>query len=170
MHAVERWAAGTLAPEAKPYGTLSLDWLGAVLAAYRQDRLAALRTAAQEDARLRALAEPEPAPLPDAFHDGLVRGYLAERGELPLIADWQACWRHLRQTDRLHNFSGEEARAFAEAARAELAAERERCRVTGQDPADLVDPNRPEVWHAHLRARRAKLYYRSLQAPTTKTA
>lgn len=158
-HAVERWAAGTLATDAKPYGTLSLDWLGAVLAAYRLDRLEHLRTAAQEEARARAAAAPEPVPLPDEFHHDLVRRYVAEHGELPLIADWQACWRYLRQTGRLPNFSGEESSAFAERALADLTEERQRRRLAGQRLDDLVDPRQTDRWHAYLRARRAKLFY-----------
>lgn len=158
-HAVERWAAGTLAPELRLFGTLSLDWLGGVLSAYRQDRLEHLRSDAAEQRRLQEAEQPAPAPIPDAFHDGLVRAYAAEHGALPFIADWDACWRHLRTTDQLPNLDGDARLAFEQQARAALDAERNDRRLAGRDLGELPDPTDAARWHAHLRAYRAKQYY-----------
>ena len=160
VHAVERWAAGTLAADVRLFGALSLDWLGSILHAWREERLQGLRTARREEDRRRAEAEAAAQPVvPDSFHDELVRRYVAEHGELPLIAHWDACWRHLRQTDQLPNLTAAQRDEHHARALAELEAERDRCRLTGKRADHLPDPADPSAWHAHLRARRVREYY-----------
>lgn len=168
-HAVERWAAGSLAADVRLYGALSMDWLGSVLHAWREERLQSLRTARRDQERREAEAAAAVEPqVPDEFHDQLVRRYVAEHGELPLIAHWDACWRHLRQTDELPNLTHDQRTAQQEAALAELEAERERCRLTGKRADHLPNPADANAWHAHLRARRVREYYQFTCLPTTR--
>lgn len=158
-HAVERWAAGELGAGLQTYGTLSLDFLGHLLHAYRSERTVHLRQAQLREQRP-ADTDPLDVP-PDDFHDRLVRTYLAEHGELPAIADWEACWRHLRQSGQLPTLSPDQLEEYDREQRAELEAERRRARLAGRREPD-APPTEPALWHAVLRCRRAQQFYRNL--------
>lgn len=158
-HAVERWAAGELASHLQTYGTLSLDFLGHLLNAYRSERTVHLR---QAQLREQKPADTDPLDVPtDDFHDRLVRGYLAEHGELPPIADWLACWRHLRTTGQLPTLSPDELEHYSARALFELEQETRTARLAGRRPPEKP-PTQGELWHAYLRQRRAQEYYRNL--------
>lgn len=159
VHAVERWGAGALAPDLRLFGTLSLDWLGGVLSAWRAERVQALREAHTRAEREAAEAQPEKPAVPDRFHDQLVREYVREHGTLPLIADWDACWRYLMATGALLPLSLPERHAFEQEARAELDAQVKTDRLQGKRTDHHPDPDQTAHWHAHLRARRVQQYY-----------
>lgn len=159
QHAVEKWGAGLLAPDLRLFGALSLDWLGGVLAAWRAERVQALREARTQEERAAAAAEPEKPAVPDRFHDQLVRDYLREHGTLPLIADWDACWRYLMATGALLPLAQPERDAFEASARQELEQQIKLDRLQGKRTDHHPDPSQTAFWHAHLRARRVQQYY-----------
>lgn len=156
-HAVERWAAGEIAPGLQTYGTLSLDFLGHLLSAYRTERQRHLREAQLREHRDRQEELTGEAP-PDDWHHRLVTTYMTEHGELPPIADWQACWRHLRRTGELPTLTPDELEQYSTRARAELETEQRTARLAGRRAPDPI-PTDGELWHAHLRQRRALEYY-----------
>lgn len=164
QHAVEKWGAGQLAPDQRLFGALSLDWLGGVLAAWRAERVQALREARTQEERAAAEAEPEKPTVPDRFHDQLVREYLREHGTLPLIADWDACWRFLMATGALLPFTHTERHAFEETARQDLEHQVKLDRLQGKRTNHHPNPDHAASWHAYLRSRRVKQYYHP-QAP-----
>lgn len=166
--ALERWAAGQLAADLRPYGSLTIDFLGGLLAAWRLERRHDLRRLERAEAeRELARQEAEAQPPTDDWHDRLVRSYAAEYGELPLIADWQACWRHLRATGELLNLSPDQLEDYERQALAELEARRRLARLAGRELPDDPGHETPR-WHAYLREQRARQYYlQLLKRPTT---
>lgn len=155
--AVERWAAGELAPECRLFGALSLDWLGTVLAAYRADRHQHLRRdQAERDRRQREEQERATArELPDEFHHRLVVDYVTQAGALPFIADWNACWRYLRDHEHLPTLDAEERDELLELIRAEV----HEARRAARRPDDVPIPSTADEWNAYARAWRARKYY-----------
>lgn len=161
-HALERWAAGELAPEERPFGTLSLDFLGRVLAAARRTRQEATRRAAQLEAAARRQGEEPPPPSPeyDERHHQLIAAHVAAHGELPPLADWTACWRHLHRTGQLPTLDPAGREAVLAALRSNYAQERERARLTGRPRP--WEPSTEEELHREARAYRARAYYQNL--------
>ena len=155
---MERWAAGELGHGLQTYGTLSLDFLGHLLHAYRSERTAQLRESRLRETRPEMEAGDPP---PDDFHHRLVTGYMTEHGQLPPIADWQACWRHLRATGALPTLSPDQLQEYSDRSQQELQQETRAARLAGKRPPDPV-PTTGELWHAYLRQRRAQEYYRNL--------
>ena len=159
-HAVERWAAGELGHGLQTYGTLSVDFLGHLLHSYRTERTAHLRQAQLRQAReLEEAAAGDPPP--DDWHHRLVATYLTEHGQLPPIADWQACWRHLRTTGELPTLSPDELMEYSDRAQREVVAEQRAARLAGRRVPEAPAPA-GDLWHAYLRQRRAQEYYRNL--------
>lgn len=159
-HAVERWAAGELAPGLQTFGTLSLDFLGHLLAAYRSERLRHLREAQLRQSRAEVDATTGEAP-PDDWHHRLVTGYMTEHGELPPIADWEACWRHLRRTGALPSLSPDQLDAYEAQVRRELEQEQRTAKLSGRRAPEPI-PTEGPAWHAYLRQHRALAFYRQL--------
>ena len=162
VHAVDQWAAGNLCPELKTFGTISIDFLGTILNTWKAERAAHLREERQRMERIAREAEPESTPPADDFHDRLVRSYAAEHGTLPPIADWQACWRHLRVTGELPTLTHEQVTTYEDEQRRILQDKRYQDRLTGRRVYDLDPDGDRDVWHAHLRECRAREYYNQL--------
>lgn len=175
--AVRRWSAGELdvPPGERPYGSLALPWLGAVLRAYRQRRAAALRAAQAEERRAAAAAEP--APVTPADWDAralwLVRTHGAA-GRLPAwalpLVDWEQCWRFLHQAGALPPLEPEAALELLAAVRLDLEQRAQTAVLAGRpDEAralrrQLADPD-PRALHGEARALRARRHYLALLNP-----
>jgi hypothetical protein len=155
--AVERWAAGEIAPEVRLFGALSLDWLGSVLSAYREDAAAQVRRERLErERREREAADQEPRPeLPDEFHHQLVLDYVRQNHDLPYIADWTACWRHLRREKLLPDLDPTERGELLDLIRNEVHEARRQARR----PDDVPLPTDAEGWNHLARTWRARKYY-----------
>jgi hypothetical protein len=160
--AVEKWAAGELAPQVQSYGSLSINFLGAILGAWRAFRRQEVLRATQDEKRAQTAQEyaQESTAADPATHHQMVASYMAEKNSLPIIANWEACWQYLTENGQLPLLTKTQQQQVVDQVLAQYSSDAASARLRGREP--LPPPKDKAELHLACRRYRARLYYTNL--------
>lgn len=170
--AFSKWASGSLElpQDVKPYGSLSIPFIGQVLKQYRSNRQRAeieLKKVEYRIGREQELSNYKPLS-PEGAHE-IAKEIVAIYGKIPAhLAEmelWAVAWSHLNATNQLAELDSKQANELIEQVRSELWKRHDQAMFRGemQQARDIRDKiqSQDRIGDLHLEVRkcRARMFY-----------